>query len=176
MLDVESGYYIWEIIMFSLFILLLRAYAWNPLLAALQQREALIRSTIETADKAQRESESILGELRFRRDHVGMQFQKIIDANLNLAERIRNNALIHANVQAQKILEDAQYEIHRYKEKSMQELRMEIGKLTIQLAGQIIEQQLDETRHRKLIDIALNSLPNGYGHEKKLHVIQTHYS
>ena len=51
-----------------------------------------------------------------------------------------------------------QEEIQREKEKSLQELKQTVADLSVQIAGKVIEQQVDPATHRRLIDGLLADL------------------
>lgn len=52
MFDINPGLILWTILTFVIVVLILRAVAWKPLLAALNAREEQIRSSIQHAEEA----------------------------------------------------------------------------------------------------------------------------
>ena len=57
------------------------------------------------------------------------------------------------------MLDSAKEEIARDKEAAMQELRSEIATIAVDAAGKIIDETLDENKHRKLVDSYMKQLP-----------------
>jgi len=64
----DPGLYIWTILTFLVLLTLLAKFAWGPLLAALENREKVIASAVENAEKARKELERAL---RLRPDFDG---------------------------------------------------------------------------------------------------------
>jgi len=60
MFDINPGLIVWTIITFIAALVILRAYAWKPLLASLTAREERIRTQIAQAEHARREAERLL--------------------------------------------------------------------------------------------------------------------
>ena len=65
----------WTLIVFVCLLLLLRAFAWKPILKALKERETSINNALEAADKAkaemanlQADNEKLLAEERQERE------------------------------------------------------------------------------------------------------------
>ena len=57
------------------------------------------------------------------------------------------------------MVDQAKQEIDRDKDAALNQLRSEVANLAIQAAGKILDESLDDARHRKLVDTYLNSLP-----------------
>ena len=64
MFDINLGLSIWTIAVFVLLLLILRKFAWGPILGAVQDREERLRSTLESAASEREESTKILEQYR----------------------------------------------------------------------------------------------------------------
>lgn len=60
LVQLDPGLFVWTIVTFLLLLLVLAKFAWNPLLKILKEREELIQSSLEDAEKAQQELSSTL--------------------------------------------------------------------------------------------------------------------
>ena len=60
LLDPHLGTIIWTLITFVLVLLVLKKWAWPPILSALDEREQSIRIAIEGAEQARQEAETVL--------------------------------------------------------------------------------------------------------------------
>ena len=78
MLDLNPGLIIWTIVTFLVAMLILRRYAWKPLLGALAAREEKIRSQLEQAEHAQAEAQRLLEEHQRALAAAEEQSQRII--------------------------------------------------------------------------------------------------
>lgn len=71
------GVIFWTVVIFSLLLILLRTFAWKPILNAVKVREDSIKSALKSADKAREEmerlqadNEKIMAEARSERDKL----------------------------------------------------------------------------------------------------------
>jgi len=91
------GLFFWQLLLFVALLLLLRKYAWKPILGAVEKREEGIKDALEAAEAAKKEmqnvtadSEKLLQEARMERD-----------ALLKEAREIKNSIVSEAKEQAQ---------------------------------------------------------------------------
>jgi F-type H+-transporting ATPase subunit b len=159
MLDINPGLIIWTIVTFVLLAIVLRAYAWKPLMAALQQREDHVRSSLERAEAARAEAERILEDNRKQLANAGAEAGRILAEGRALGEKLKNELLEQANKQSRRMIDQAKQEIDREKDAALEKLRSEVASLAIGAAEKILDETLDETRHRKIVDGYLRDLP-----------------
>jgi F-type H+-transporting ATPase subunit b len=159
MLDINPGLIVWTIVTFILLVIVLRVYAWKPLLAALQQREDHVRSSLERAEQARAEAERILEDNRKQLANAGAEAGRILAEGRALGEKLKNELLEQANKQSRKMIDQAKQEIDREKDSALEKLRSEVASLAIGAAEKILDETLDETRHRKIVDGYLRDLP-----------------
>ncbi len=57
--DFSFGLFFWQIILFIVLLLVLRRYAWKPILNAVNDREEGIKNALAEADKARQEMQNI---------------------------------------------------------------------------------------------------------------------
>src|SRR5579883_1322524 len=150
MLELNPGLTIWTIVTFLALLLLLRAFAWKPILNALTNRENTIRESLERAEHAKETSERILAENNKRLAEAEQESRHIIAQGREAAEHVKSEIAQKAHEEAQNMLQQAKAEIERSKLAALQELRTEIASLAIQAAGKILDETLDETKHRKV--------------------------
>ena len=69
--DFSFGLFIWQTIIFVGLVLLLKKFAWKPILSAVKARDEIIKSSLESAEKAredmkrlQADNEAILKSLK----------------------------------------------------------------------------------------------------------------
>jgi F-type H+-transporting ATPase subunit b len=159
MLEINPGLIIWTIITFILLVFVLKKLAWKPLMEALQKREDHIRNSIEQAEKANQEAEQLLSENREKLSRFEEDGKSILNEHRAMGEKLKSEMLDKANQQYRKMMDQAKQEIDRDKEKALVQLRGEIVGLAIQAAGKILDETLDENKHRKIIDSYLKELP-----------------
>jgi F-type H+-transporting ATPase subunit b len=159
MLEPNPGLIIWTIVTFVLLLIVLRKFAWKPLLTALHDRESSIRGTLEHAENAKAEAERILEENRKQLAKAGEEAQKILAEGRALGDRLRSEIVEQANQASRRMVDQARLEIERDKESAIAQLRGEVAALAIQAAEKILNETLDAQKHRALIDDSISKLP-----------------
>lgn len=160
MFSVNPGLVIWTIITFILLLIVLRKFAWKPLLSALDHREQRIRSDLERAEQARHEAEVILEENRKVLARAEEEYRRILNDGRALAEKLKREIIEDANQLTKKMTATAKLKIEHDKQAALQQLRFEVANLAILTAEKIIGETLDETKHRKLVDDLTHQLPN----------------
>jgi F-type H+-transporting ATPase subunit b len=159
MLDPNPGLIIWTIVTFVLLLAVLRKFAWRPLLDALTKREEGVRGALERAEHAREEAERLLEEHRKQVARSEAEAHRILAEGRALGEKLKNDIIEQANAQSRKLTEQAKQEIERDKDAALAALRGEVASLAIKAAEKILDETLDEKRHRAIVDSFMNNLP-----------------
>ncbi len=154
--DFSVGLFFWQSLLFIALILLLKKFAWVPILTAVEEREDGIKHALEAAEKAKAEmqalnadNERILAEARIERDALLKEAREI-------KEEIVNDAKELANTEADKILTTAKDQINNEKMKAMTELKNTVATLSIDIAEKVLRSELtDKKKQEHLVANAL---------------------
>ena len=85
--------------------------------------------------------------------------RKIIEEAKETAEQMKQGIVDSAHEHARQMTEQARAEIQREKDTALSQLRSEVADLAIRAAGKILGEELDEARHRKMVDEFIGNLP-----------------
>ena len=162
LLTPELGLFFWTLVAFIAVFLILRKYAWKPILDMLGEREKGIADSIATAERVKNEvgqqmaeNEKLLAQAREERTMM------LKDAK-DMKDKIVNEAKDQAKAEANKIIIDAQQQIQQQKMAALTEVKNEIGNLSIEVAEKILRKQLNaadgQEAYMKMLadDIKLN--------------------
>jgi len=140
--DFSFGLFFWQTILFVLLLLLLKKFAWKPILDALNSREEGIQNALDEADKARQEmldlqssNEQILKDARAERDSL------LKDARM-IKEKTISEAKDEAKAQSNKIIEQAKQTIQNEKLAAITELKNQVAELSIGIAEKIMKDEL----------------------------------
>ena len=158
MLDLDPGMMIWTWITFFIVLYILSKIALKPMLSAIQARNDEIKNNLESAEKQKVESESLLEQHKKLIAEAEKQAQGIIKENQAIAEKKKQEIIDQAQVEYEKQLHRAQEDIKREKEKALESLRAEVADLAIGAAQKIIIQDLDDAKHREVVDEYIKTL------------------
>ena len=162
LLTPELGLFFWTLIAFILVFVILKKFAWKPILNSLGDREKGIADSIATAERVKNEMSQLQAEnekllIQAREERTAM----LKDAK-EMKDRIIGEAKEQAKTEANKIIVDAQQQITQQKNAAMAEVKNEIGNLAIDVASRILRKQLStaegQETYMKLLadDIKLN--------------------
>jgi F-type H+-transporting ATPase subunit b len=148
----DPGLYIWTIATFLLLLLALAKFAWRPLLAALEQRQASIRQALDDARQAKQELERlqvesarILAEARVGADKILAQTRE--DAN-----RFRDEMKQKAQGEAANIVKNAERQIQLETARALQQIRTEAADLSVAIASKILQRTVSKEDNERLIE------------------------
>ena len=155
------GQLFWGGLVFIILLLLLKKFAWKPILKAVDDRNNSITEALSSAEKAKAEmeqlssnNEKILQEARLERDLIIKEARAI-------KENIVSEAKNKASSEAEKIILSAKEQISNEKMKAMIELKNEIADISIQMAEKIIKSELKDVKsQKKLIEETLKNQMN----------------
>ncbi|HFE63312.1 MAG TPA: ATP synthase F0 subunit B [Caldithrix sp.] len=158
MLQLEPGMMIWTWVTFFVLFAVLLKVAWKPLLGMVEQREKTVEDAIRRAEEARNEAEQLLEKHQDMMAQTQGEIQKMLQENKQVAENMKNDIVRKARSEAQKLQERAQQDIEREKEAAIIELRKQVADLSIYAASRLIRENLDEKKHRSLIDQYIKDL------------------
>jgi F-type H+-transporting ATPase subunit b len=118
----------------------------------LEERQAKIQGDLDKAEEARHGAEQQLAEYRQSLAGARDEATRIIDEARETAEAMRRDLQTKAEQEAQQIVARAQEEIRAERDRVFQELRAQVGVLSVELAGRIVGQELDASRHQRLVD------------------------
>ena len=158
MITFDPGLIIWTTIIFTLLLIVLKKFAWKPILSAVDERNKSIEDALKAADKAKEEmallntdNERILSEARIERDVLLKEAREMKD-------KIVNEAKDQANTEADKILLSTKEQINNEKMKAITELKNQVAEMSIDIAEKILKSELsDKNKQKELIAEALKS-------------------
>ena len=147
----EFGLIFWMIISFGLIMLILRKFAWKPILNMLQEREESIQNALDSAEKAKEEmkalqsnNEKILADARNERD------QLLKDAR-EIREKMIADAKGIATKEGERMLATARENIQNEKMAAITELKNQVATLSIEIAEKILKSELSSDEKQKTL-------------------------
>lgn len=142
--DFSFGLFFWQSAVFIVLLLLLRRYAWKPILNAVNEREESIEGALKAAEKAREEmkalqadNEAILKEAREERE-------RILKEARDMKNKIVTDAKDAASAEAEKSVAQAKAAIEAEKAAAVAELKNQAATLSIEIAEKVLGQELSD--------------------------------
>ena len=154
-LDWKNDLALWSLVVFVLFLVVLKKMAWAQLIAGLDKRERKIREDIESAEAARVKSERMLAEHAARMDKVQDEIREILAEARRDAEHTRQDILSSASKEAELTKQRAIQEIERVRDQALEELFMHMGQTVANATERVLGRTLTDGDHTRLIDEAL---------------------
>lgn len=151
--EFSFGLFFWQLFIFIGLVLLLRKFAWKPILDTVNERETSIKDAMNAAEEAKKEMASIqednqkvLKEARAEREAL------LKEAHSNGAE-ILAQAKTEAKAEADKIIAQAQESIQNEKRAALDELKNHVAQISLDIAEKVIDSELDsKDKQAKLVN------------------------
>lgn len=158
LVQLDPGLFVWTILTFLLLLTVLAKFAWKPLLKMLKDREELIRSSLDDAEKAQSELARLNAEGEEIINKARAEAQEIISQGKASATKMKEETLNDAKEKARSVAEDAQKQIQVEKEKAIAEIKGEVVNLSLSVAEKLIKKNLSPEDNKALIDESLSKV------------------
>ena len=154
----DIGNALWTVVIFVLVLVVLGKFAWGPLLAGLQAREAYIREALETARRDRQEAESRLREYEDRLAASRTEATAIIDEGRRDAEAVKRKIEEQAKEESAKMIERARREIDAAAAEATRQLYALSAHLATDLAGRILGREVTAQDHERLIEESIAAI------------------
>jgi F-type H+-transporting ATPase subunit b len=151
LLDVNPGLLIWTLVTFTIVVIILRSFAWNPIIHALDERAERIHGDIDRAQKIKKEAEELLANYTAKLNAARDEAIAIVNEAKSDAINLKNKTLEDTQVELKNMREQAKKDIELSKAKAVQELQEHVVELSVAIAGQILEKQLKKDDHATFV-------------------------
>ncbi len=151
----DIGQAIASVVIFAILLLILRKYAWGPVVSTIRHREQDMADALKTAEQQQTEAGELLEEYRARLARAETDAANVIAKSRREAADAREKILSAARAEARKNIEKGSADIERARREVLHELRIDTAKLATDVAEQVIGRELTESDQRRLMEQAM---------------------
>jgi F-type H+-transporting ATPase subunit b len=149
---------IWSIIVFVILLVVLRKYAWGPILEGLQKREASITEAIEEAIRARADMAKQQAEFQKTLDEANLQIPRLLEQARKDADSLKEEMRAQANNEIQTERQRLRREIDVAKDQALLEIWNQAANLATIISARAVRRELSPEDHRRLIDEALTEV------------------
>lgn len=139
------------LVIFGVLMLLLKKFAWGPLMGVMKQREELVASEIDAAEKARKETHQLLEEQKSLLKEARTEAQAIIEGAKKQGDAQREDIISAARAEATRLKEAAVRDIEAEKEKAIAAVREEVVSLSVLAASKVLGKEISEADNSALI-------------------------
>ncbi|MFC4053299.1 F0F1 ATP synthase subunit B [Actinomadura syzygii] len=125
----------------------------------LEERTQAIEGGLERAEQAQKEAQQVLDQYKAQQKAAAVEASNERRKAEEQGAQIIAQAKEQAQVEARRIVENAKAQIEAERQQALQSLRAEIGTLSVELAGRVVGESLeDSARQSRVVDRFLEEL------------------
>lgn len=131
---------------------LIKRFLFKPVHEILEKRRVAADAEIIQAEETKAKAEAIRAEYERNMQDARQKANEILDSARNTATIQSEKILKEAQDQTFAMKNKAEKEIAQEKKKAVNEVKGEIGDMAVEIAGKVIEREINEKDHEKLID------------------------
>ncbi len=131
---------------------LIKRFLFKPINNILAKRKEMADAQIQDAVKAREEAEAMKSQYEQDMIQAKNKANEIVVSAQKTATAQSEELLREASRQAAAMKNKAEADIEQEKRKAVNEIKDEIGGMAMEIAGKVIEREISEEDHAKLID------------------------
>ncbi len=159
LLSINPGLIIWTIVVFLIFLFLLKKFAWGPLIKALNNREETIKNALDNAEKTNKETAEMFEKNKKIIAEANVQASRILNDARELSAKIKDEIVSKANEEANRNIQKAKEQIQSMKDTALESMKDDITDIAFKAAEKIIAKNLDKKKQMDIIDEFMNKIP-----------------
>jgi len=154
----DPGLYIWTIATFLILLGLLARFAWRPLLDALEQRQEVIRKSLDDARQARQELEQVKTEAAKLLSDARVEAGDIVSRTRSDAARFADEMKVKARADADALVKHAERQIDMQTKRAVESIRHEAVDLSVAIASKILRRDISKEDNDRLVQDTLKEM------------------
>jgi len=140
------GLIFWMTLAFGIVLLILRKYAWRPILNTIHERERAISQSLRDAQHIQRELAALEQVKQSKLKEAEKLRLELLAQARNEADEMLRSARTKASDEASQLMEDAKRAVEAQRKAAINEIRGQIALLSIDIAEKVLEKELKDKK------------------------------
>ena len=158
LVQLDPGLYIWTIVTFLVLLAVLAKFGWKPLLSALEERQEMIRKSLDDAEQAKQELELVQQESARIVAEARADADSIVATSRSDAAKLREELRQKARGEADTIVQNAQKQIQQETDRALAQIRHEAVDVSLMIASKLIQRNLSKEDNDALIEGTLKQI------------------
>tara|TARA_R110001583_G_scaffold34185_5_gene115080 strand:+ start:1630 stop:2130 length:501 start_codon:yes stop_codon:yes gene_type:complete len=154
--EFSIGLFFWQSLVFILLLLVLRKFAWKPILNAVNEREEGIKKALDSAEKAKLEMQNLQADNQKLLKEARAERESMLKEARDMKNKMIDDAKGEAQTQANKMIQQAQAAIESEKKAAMAELKNHVAGLSLEIAEKMVRKELsNKDKQLQLVETML---------------------
>ena len=146
--EFSIGLFFWQTLIFISLIFLLKKFAWKPILEAINEREDGIKNALESAEQARKEMASLKSDNEETLKKARAERDSLLKEALEIKQKLIDDAKNEANVEAKKLISQAQETIKSEKNAAVLDLKKQVANLSIDIAEKVLKEKVSNDKEQ----------------------------
>lgn len=157
--EFSIGLFFWQTLLFVLLLLLLRKYAWKPILNAVNDREEGIKNALAAAENAKKEMQNVTADSEKLLKEARAEREAMLKEAREIKEKLIADSKEQAKIEGDKMIKQAQLAIEGEKKAAVAEIKSQVANLSLEIAEKVIREQLsNKDKQLKLVEDMLGEI------------------
>ncbi|GIP47475.1 ATP synthase subunit b [compost metagenome] len=140
---------VWEntviaLIAIGILYFLLNKYAFGPLLSVMEKRRELVQQQLSEAAQTREQATAFVEEQKAALQQARKEAYDIIEQSKQTSSKQAAQMLDQAKDEATRLKEEAVRDIQNEKNRAVEQLRSEVGAVSVKIASKLIEKEVSE--------------------------------
>ena len=144
--EFSIGLIFWQTIIFIALILLLKKFAWKPILDSVNEREQGIKDALLSAEKAREEMASLQSDNELTLKKARVERDTLLKEAREIKQKLIDDAKSEAKNEASKIIAQAKEAIQNEKNSAIVDLKNQMADLSVGIAEKVLQSKMSEDK------------------------------
>ena len=158
MLEFHLSTILFTIINLLVLFFLLKKFLFGRVNAVLEQRAALVKSEIASAEDNNRQAEALKAQYEGKLTDAQHEAAKIVADAQNRAQRVYEGKMAEAEADAKRLRGEAEAQIAEQRDAMLRGARNEVASLALLAAAKVAQRSMDDADDRAFVDTFLSEV------------------
>ncbi|WP_242083723.1 F0F1 ATP synthase subunit B [Aestuariivivens sediminis] len=150
------GLFVWQAVLFIALVLLLKKFAWKPILDSVNSREEGIKEALDAAENAKLEMENLQADNQKLLKEARAEREAMLKDARDMKNKMIEDAKEEAKEASAKLIAQAQATIETEKKAAIADLKAQVASLSIEIAEKVVRDELsNKDKQVKLVESML---------------------
>ena len=154
-IDFKMDLALWSLVVFVLFLLVLKKFAWLPMIEGLDKREAGILKAISDAEDGRRKSQALLAEYDQKLKAAEQTVQAMVAEARRDAERTSQDLIARAQREVEAVRDRAKDDIRQAKDTALTEVFTQMNSQVMRATEHVLGRALQDVDQDRLVSEAM---------------------
>ena len=144
------GLIFWTLLAFVIVLMILKKFAWKPIIQSLNERETNIADSISMAERVKLEMAQLKNDNELLLIQARDERTALLKEAKETKDKMISEAKEEARIAASKIITEAQASINHQKMAALTEIKNQVGNLVIEVSEKVLRRELSNKAEQEI--------------------------